>query len=418
MFRYLCNTLQLVVLCFAAFVPLNAQTTMKARGSAVAGTQAATRAASNQLPNNARVQTPKAITVNGVLMRRDKSNSPSIQAVTFALYKAQQGGASLWEETQKIQIRSDGTYTAFVGAGTSDGIPVELFSGTDAHWLGVRVRNQKEQPRIMLISVPLTLEVADAGTFGGKPAAACIALNSIAATQHSEETNPAPTPNHPVSAAAAINASGNANVITKFIDTAGDIGNSLLFDNGISVGLNNTSPRAAGLDVNGEIIANNRLTLSQDLSTTSPSWHLDNSVSRFRLFWQPDINTAGSEVLTATTAGNVGIGLSTPVNKLDVGGNIGIVGNGNGIHFADGSVQTTASIRGPAGQQGPPGQQGPLGPQGPAGPPVKTFAACVLTGTVLCSNRITVLPSPCVVTSDTGQCSVVSSGGSCAVCRP
>lgn len=59
-----------------------------------------------------------------------------------------------------------------------------------------------------------------------------------------------------------------------------------------------------------------------------------------------------------------------------VDGDLRITGNGSGLVFPDGSIQTTATVQGPpgpagpqglTGPQGPPGPQGPQGPQGPSG---------------------------------------------------
>ncbi|HEY0312427.1 MAG TPA: tail fiber domain-containing protein [Allosphingosinicella sp.] len=51
---------------------------------------------------------------------------------------------------------------------------------------------------------------------------------------------------------------------------------------------------------------------------------------------------AAIERLRITAAGNIGIGTDTPVQKLDVLGNIRIGGAGNGIIFSDGSTLTSA----------------------------------------------------------------------------
>ena len=51
--------------------------------------------------------------------------------------------------------------------------------------------------------------------------------------------------------------------------------------------------------------------------------------------------------------------------RMEIEGNIKILGDGNGLIFPDGSKQVTA---GPGGVEGPPGPAGPAGPQGADGP--------------------------------------------------
>jgi hypothetical protein len=121
--------------------------------------------------------------------------------------------------------------------------------------------------------------------------------------------------------------------------------------------------------------------------------------------------------------GNVGIGTSQPGATLTVAGMIQTTTGG--IKFPDGSVQTTATLRGP---------QGPQGPQGPAGPPVRTSAVCVngepnANGSRTCNcaggKLISQVISNCTVTSDTGTCSASTAywqsqvmTGACCVCAP
>ena len=95
-----------------------------------------------------------------------------------------------------------------------------------------------------------------------------------------------------------------------------NIGN-WIYGSGGRIGIADPTPRGT-LDVNGQIIATNRLTLAQDSSTTSPTWHMDNSSDRFRIFRQPNITTVGTQVFAITNSGNVGIGIINPTSKLDV----------------------------------------------------------------------------------------------------
>jgi hypothetical protein len=91
---------------------------------------------------------------------------------------------------------------------------------------------------------------------------------------------------------------------SSYIDTyAGNTNNGapllLNYNSGGNVGIGTTSPRRK-LDVNGEIVAVDRLTLAQDTGTTTRTWHLDNLVGRFRIFTQPNINTPGTERFSIT----------------------------------------------------------------------------------------------------------------------
>jgi hypothetical protein len=114
-------------------------------------------------------------------------------------------------------------------------------------------------------------------------------------------------------------------------------GSRLFIDyNSGNVGIGSFTPRKP-LDVNGEVVAVNRLTLAQDTGITTKTWHVDNYSGLFRLFWQQNINTVGTAAVVATTDGDVGIGTDKPAAKLDVA---------NGILHVAGQVDPTVTQQG------------------------------------------------------------------------
>ena len=113
---------------------------------------------------------PHLIHFAGVMM--DPSGRPltGIAGITFSLYRDQQGGAALWLETQNVALDANGRYEVLLGAESSEGMPMEVFTSGEARWLGVQAQGQgAEQPRVLLVSVPYALKAADAQTVGGLP---------------------------------------------------------------------------------------------------------------------------------------------------------------------------------------------------------------------------------------------------------
>src|ERR1700722_14614975 len=94
--------------------------------------------------------------------------------ITFALYSEQTGGAALWLETQNVTADSDGHYAVLLGATRTAGLPAEIFTSEQAHWVGVQVSGQAEQPRVLLVSAPYALKAGDAETIGGLPPSAFV----------------------------------------------------------------------------------------------------------------------------------------------------------------------------------------------------------------------------------------------------
>src|SRR6202040_3575686 len=93
---------------------------------------------------DATVSVPRLISYSGIA--KDVTGKPLAGplGVTFALYKEEAGGAPVWLETQSVQADAKGHYIATLGAGQSNGLPLEVFATTDARWLGVQIEGQAE----------------------------------------------------------------------------------------------------------------------------------------------------------------------------------------------------------------------------------------------------------------------------------
>ncbi len=180
---------------------------------------------------------------------------------TFSLYELQEGGLPLWTETQNLTLDPQGHYTVLLGANSPEGLPLALFTTSEALWLGVepQLPGQSEQPRVLLVAVPYALKSADADTLGGLPPSAFMLAPSAASASASNPLVSAPIsfpPPNPVqppantSSAGGITGSGTTNFAAMFTGNS-TIGISQIYLSPPgNVGIGTTNPLAA-LDVNG-----------------------------------------------------------------------------------------------------------------------------------------------------------------------
>jgi hypothetical protein len=195
----------------------------------------------------------RLIRFNGRALDAAEEPVTGVAGVTFAIYAEQSGGAALWQETQTLSTDANGRFSALLGAASAEGIPPELFAGGEARWLAMLTHapGAVEQPRILLVSVPYALRAADSEMLGGKPAAAYMTAQPTSANAsgcaQGNETAAKPA----AQAVPAISASGaKTGAVPVFTDSAGDLGDSLIFQSGGFVGIGTTAP-AAALDVVG-----------------------------------------------------------------------------------------------------------------------------------------------------------------------
>src|SRR5271170_62259 len=135
-------------------------------------------------------QVPSLIQFSNVATDEGGNSLTGVVNITFSLYTSQQGGESLWAETQNnVQLDPTGHYSVQLGITKPNGVPTALFTTGEARWLGVQIAQQPEQARVLLLSVPYALKAGDAATIGGFPPSAFMlaaAPNGTAATYITE----------------------------------------------------------------------------------------------------------------------------------------------------------------------------------------------------------------------------------------
>ena len=203
---------------------------------------------------NTNVVVPPLVNFSGILTDVDGKPLTGVVGVTFLLYQEQQGGSPLWMETQNVEPDSDGHYRVMLGSTSSTGLPADIFVSGQAHWLGVQVQRQDEQPRVLLVSAPYALKAVDAETLGGLPASAFVLAappNGAAATYTTESATAQSV--SPATATDVTTTGGTPNYLPVF-NAAATVIDSVLYQSGTGttakIGINTATP-ATTLDVKG-----------------------------------------------------------------------------------------------------------------------------------------------------------------------
>ena len=134
------------------------------------GVQAQQSGAASDLTSTAATtasSVPRLVRFNGTLQDATGKALTGPVDVTFELFREQSGGEPLWWETQTVEVDAQGRYSVLLGAMQPSGLPMDLFTAGEAHWLGVAV-GKIEQPRVLLVSVPYAFKAGDAETLGGQ----------------------------------------------------------------------------------------------------------------------------------------------------------------------------------------------------------------------------------------------------------
>jgi hypothetical protein len=293
-------------------------------------------------------QVPPLIPFSSVASDEGGSSLSGVVNITFSLYGGQHGGAALWTETQNnVQLDATGHYSVQLGTTKPKGVPTTLFTTGEARWLGVRIAEQSEQPRVLLLSVPYALKAGDAATIGGLPPSAFMLaapLSGLASASGAEPTagQSAPPPS------GAVTGTGTVNYLPLW-DSTSDIISSVLFQKGTGssakIGINTATP-ATTLDVKGGGTIRGTLSLpatgaatatagknSQPLNLAASAFNSTSSTAVNQTFqWQSE--PVGND--TSTPSGTLNLLFGEGATKPSETG-LNIARNGQ-INFATGQT--------------------------------------------------------------------------------
>jgi hypothetical protein len=208
---------------------------------------------------------PRLVNFSGRVADAQGKPIAGIAGVTFAIYQDQYQGPALWLETQNVTADARGNYTVQLGATKPAGLPLDLFTSGEAHWLGVQVSGQAEQARALLLSVPYALKAADAETIGGLPPSAFVLAASAAVNGGSGSNRGTAISSAAVPPASSdvTTTGGTVNALPLFT-TATNVQSSAIAQTGTGttakIGIGNSAP-AATLDISGSETIRGLLTL-------------------------------------------------------------------------------------------------------------------------------------------------------------
>jgi len=272
------------------------------------------------LAASAEVSVLRLVKLSGVVQDALGQPRTGVVGITFALYQEQEGGAPLWLETQNAQLDEQGRYTVLLGSESSEGLPLEIFSSTEARWLGVTVQGEEEQSRVLLVSVPYALKAADAERLGGQLAATFISKDPETGQllAGGEVLDSSALAEGGGTSAQVV--SGDVGRIAKF--TASDaVGNSVMFESAGFIGVGTTSPTEL-LHVH-----NGKIQMTRD-DGNFPLFALHNlNAGGHRYTFQSEHpngslairdSTVGANRLVVDAGGFVGIGTTSPTELLHI----------------------------------------------------------------------------------------------------
>jgi hypothetical protein len=244
---------------------------------------------------HAAAQIPRTLSYQGVLTdNAGKPRPDGSYSFTFRFYTSLTGGTAIWSESKSLSVKS-GLFSTVLGEQTPFGAAVKF---DQQYWLGIQVGSDPElSPRIPLTSVGYSFSSLRADT-------ARVSVASLADT----------TWRH--SGANIYRLNGNVGIGTTSPGAKLDVvGNVDLGDAGTDAdyGLYLIRGGGAGRQGQGRVVVRHSEQASYSGSVTIEPYWYNGSIYEYK-----------PNVLVVDATGNVGIGTTTPSEKLDVVGNVGL----------------------------------------------------------------------------------------------
>ncbi|RMF08753.1 MAG: hypothetical protein D6762_04980, partial [Candidatus Neomarinimicrobiota bacterium] len=270
-------------------------------------------------------------------------------SVTFTLYDAASGGNEIWSETHGSVTTEHGVFSVELGTVNS----MSSLTFTDDYWVGIAVDGGSEiSQRMRLVNSPAANAVK--GATNSFPSTGNVGVGTTSPGSLLELSSASPYLRFTDTDGGSVWTLGNEGTSRLTLNEVanGTTSERLVVQEGGNVGVGTGSPLAR-LHVQGSAYLSDRLQL---MRTSGPNY-LDFNNGNNLVLRSMDSTSSGSsiqEVMTVTPGGNVGIGTSTPSERLDVAGNLKLSAGG-ALIFPDNTSLTSASLGGSASSLSTPG---------------------------------------------------------------
>ncbi|HET7436332.1 MAG TPA: hypothetical protein VFN10_16600 [Thermoanaerobaculia bacterium] len=113
---------------------------------------------------------PTIVPLSGELLTAAGAPRSGAVRLVVTIYASRDSNEPLWSEEQQADVDASGHYSIKLGSATEGGIPRDVFHESDGRWIGIAEKNDLEQPRFLIVSVPYAARAYEAETVGGKSA--------------------------------------------------------------------------------------------------------------------------------------------------------------------------------------------------------------------------------------------------------